>query len=129
MEEAAPIPISMQVALSATTSFTTSIYQPTLYFPADKVTYGTPFTANFGGWFNTDHLSYMLELANSDFSSGLYNFMPQLSDLPNPSTHACDTGTPLAVGGLSFGVTVTLAPATIVGTSSAAGSGTCGTAW
>jgi len=78
---------------------------------------------------NTDQFSLPLENTFTSLSSQIFQRMPRLSDLPNPSDSVCDTGTPLAYGGLSVGANVTLTGAVIYGTADTPNSGVCGTSW
>lgn len=122
-----PLPVS--VALGASTSVTFDMYSASLTASALDLASGNPAPAMIGGWLNTDLFSYALELQFTSLAEGIYRLMPRLSDLPNPSTNACDTGTPLAVGGISIGAHVTLLPINILGTQSSPDSGVCGTSW
>lgn len=123
----APLPVV--VAQSLSSSFSFDLYQASFYTDATTLDVNSTFTATFGGWVNTDLFSLAMENAFSGFANQIYYLMPRLSDLPRPSDLKCDTGTPLAIGGTSMGVTLTLRPAEIMGTASSPGSGVCGTSW
>lgn len=128
-ETASNGPLPLVVAQSLSSSFSFDLYQASFYTSASALDVNSTFTATFGGWVNTDSFSLAMENAFTGFSSQIYYLMPRLSDLPRPSDGKCDTGTPLAIGGISMGVTLTLRPATIMGTASSPGSGVCGTTW
>lgn len=81
------------------------------------------------GWLNTDQFSLKLETTFTNHSWEIFQLMPKLSDLPDPSDSVCDTGTPLAQGGLGVGANVTLTGAVIYGTADTPNSGVCGTSW
>ncbi len=129
LASAATLAIPLQIGLGASSTLSVGVHQASLYTAADHLAGTTPFSANFGGWLNTDQFSLSLENTFTSLSSQIFQLMPRLSDLPNPSTGVCDTGTPLAYGGLSVGANVTLTGAVIYGTASSANSGTCGTNW
>jgi hypothetical protein len=109
-----PVPIVFGV--SSTTNISFNLFQPQFMLEASQLG-SSSLSGMAGGWANTDALSYSIELAFPQHSWQVFNLMPKLSDLANPSTGACDTGTPLAVGGLSMGAGVTLVPAILKGTS------------
>jgi len=120
-----PVPISFGVSSSNAISF--YLYQAQFNMLATDLA-NSSVSGMMGGWANTDALSYSIELAFPSHATQVFYLMPKLSDLASPSG-GCDTGNPIAIGGLSMGAGITLVPATIVGVASGPGAGTCGASW
>jgi hypothetical protein len=120
-----PVPIVFGVDPSTSVAF--NLYQAEFFLDASQL--GYPMTGMVGGWANTDALSYSIELAFPTVASQVFFLMPRLSDLANPVSGACDTGTPLAVGGLSMGAGVNLVTAKLLGTAWEPAPTVCGASW
>lgn len=121
--------IPLSTMLSQSQTFTFQLHETSLFASVSGLDTGMSLDATLGGWVNTDLFSLALEQTFPSVASQIFMMMPRLSDLPRPSDGQCDTGSPLAIGGISFGARSTLRPAVILGTRDTPVSGACGTVW
>ncbi len=122
-------PLPLTINLTSSTTVTFDLYQAALYMDMYPIQYSAgAATAMFGGWVNTDTFSLRLEQSFPSMATQIFQMMPHLSDLPSVGG-TCDTGSVLAVGGISMGANLTLQPVTISDTRDTPYSSGCGYGW